>query len=185
MIRMKRADRRGARAGAARWATSSSSRATTRARWQAALDEAGYPEDAGAARARRGSRRAGAAARRRSPRAPAPCTAAGKAATTRSSAAPALRVRAAVAAARHAPTIDVLIAAWNVNSLNVRLPRLARRGSPRSRPDVICLQETKLEDAKFPALDVRARRATPRTSRAEDVQRRGAARARRAAGPAT
>jgi exodeoxyribonuclease III len=43
---------------------------------------------------------------------------------------------------------------WNVNSLNVRLPRLLDWLAANA-PDVICLQETKLEDAKFPiaALD--------------------------------
>ena len=43
---------------------------------------------------------------------------------------------------------------WNVNSLNVRLPRLLDWLATNT-PDVVCLQETKLEDAKFPvaALD--------------------------------
>jgi len=41
------------------------------------------------------------------------------------------------------------IATWNVNSLNVRLPRLLE-WLAASRPDVLCLQETKLEDPKFP-----------------------------------
>jgi len=41
------------------------------------------------------------------------------------------------------------IASWNVNSLNVRLPHL-ERWSASAAPDVIALQETKLEDAKFP-----------------------------------
>lgn len=41
------------------------------------------------------------------------------------------------------------IASWNVNSLNVRLPHLIEwLGS--AAPDVVALQETKLEDAKFP-----------------------------------
>lgn len=41
------------------------------------------------------------------------------------------------------------IASWNVNSLNVRLPHLADwLGS--AAPDIVALQETKLEDAKFP-----------------------------------
>jgi exodeoxyribonuclease-3 len=44
------------------------------------------------------------------------------------------------------------LATWNVNSLNVRLPRvLDWLGA--ARPDVLCLQETKLEDAKFPRND--------------------------------
>jgi exodeoxyribonuclease-3 len=41
------------------------------------------------------------------------------------------------------------IASWNVNSLNVRLPHLLDwLGS--AAPDVVALQETKLENAKFP-----------------------------------
>ncbi|MDQ3229328.1 MAG: exodeoxyribonuclease III [Pseudomonadota bacterium] len=41
------------------------------------------------------------------------------------------------------------IASWNVNSLNVRLPHLeAWLGA--SLPDVVGIQETKLEDARFP-----------------------------------
>jgi exodeoxyribonuclease III len=43
----------------------------------------------------------------------------------------------------------VILAAWNVNSLNIRLPRLLAWLAAQ-RPDVLCLQETKLEDAKFP-----------------------------------
>jgi exodeoxyribonuclease-3 len=41
------------------------------------------------------------------------------------------------------------IASWNVNSLNVRLPQLCEWLRLRS-PDVVALQETKLEDHKFP-----------------------------------
>jgi len=41
------------------------------------------------------------------------------------------------------------IASWNVNSLNVRLPHLLQ-WLDAAKPDVVCLQETKLEDAKFP-----------------------------------
>jgi exodeoxyribonuclease III len=43
----------------------------------------------------------------------------------------------------------VILAAWNVNSLNIRLPRLLP-WLEAARPDVVCLQETKLEDVKFP-----------------------------------
>jgi exodeoxyribonuclease-3 len=43
----------------------------------------------------------------------------------------------------------VKIATWNVNSLTVRLPRLLG-WLATERPDVVCLQETKIEDAKFP-----------------------------------
>jgi len=42
------------------------------------------------------------------------------------------------------------IASWNVNSLNVRLPHLLQ-WLDEARPDVVALQETKMEDAKFPA----------------------------------
>lgn len=41
------------------------------------------------------------------------------------------------------------IASWNVNSLNVRLPHL-EEWLKTSQPDVVALQETKLEDEKFP-----------------------------------
>ena len=41
------------------------------------------------------------------------------------------------------------IASWNVNSLNVRLPHLST-WLATAAPDIVALQETKLEDAKFP-----------------------------------
>ncbi len=41
------------------------------------------------------------------------------------------------------------IATWNVNSLNVRLPRLVGWLGVEA-PDVLCLQETKIENPKFP-----------------------------------
>ena len=41
------------------------------------------------------------------------------------------------------------IASWNVNSLNVRLPHL-QHWLAASAPDVVALQETKLEDSRFP-----------------------------------
>ena len=41
------------------------------------------------------------------------------------------------------------IASWNVNSLNVRLPHLEDWLKLRA-PDIVALQETKLEDARFP-----------------------------------
>jgi len=40
-------------------------------------------------------------------------------------------------------------ASWNVNSLNVRLPQVLD-WLRDAQPDVLCLQETKQEDAKFP-----------------------------------
>jgi exodeoxyribonuclease-3 len=42
------------------------------------------------------------------------------------------------------------IASWNVNSLNVRMPHLST-WLATAAPDIVALQETKLEDAKFPA----------------------------------
>ena len=47
------------------------------------------------------------------------------------------------------------LATWNVNSLKVRLPQLLE-WLGRERPDVVCLQETKMEDAVFPAAEIRA-----------------------------
>lgn len=41
------------------------------------------------------------------------------------------------------------IATWNVNSLRVRMPQVLD-WLGRHRPEVLCLQETKLEDANFP-----------------------------------
>lgn len=41
------------------------------------------------------------------------------------------------------------IASWNVNSLNVRLPQVLAWLEKES-PDVLCLQETKMVDEKFP-----------------------------------
>jgi len=47
------------------------------------------------------------------------------------------------------------IASWNVNSLNVRLPHLTQwLGS--AQPDIVALQETKLEDTKFPGEAINA-----------------------------
>lgn len=47
------------------------------------------------------------------------------------------------------------IATWNVNSLRVRLPHLLDWLAANS-PDAVCLQETKCEDAKFPAAELQA-----------------------------
>ena len=47
------------------------------------------------------------------------------------------------------------LASWNVNSLNVRLPHVLQ-WSAGAMPDVLCLQETKLEDAKFPVAALEA-----------------------------
>jgi exodeoxyribonuclease-3 len=45
------------------------------------------------------------------------------------------------------------IASWNVNSLNVRLPHLLE-WLKIGNPDVLVLQETKLEDHKFPQAEI-------------------------------
>jgi exodeoxyribonuclease-3 len=45
----------------------------------------------------------------------------------------------------------VRIATWNVNSLKARLPRV-EEWLGYARPDVLCMQETKLADSAFPAL---------------------------------
>ena len=47
------------------------------------------------------------------------------------------------------------IASWNVNSLKVRLPHLLQ-WVQESSPDIIALQETKLEDARFPHAEIEA-----------------------------
>jgi exodeoxyribonuclease-3 len=43
------------------------------------------------------------------------------------------------------------IATWNVNSLKVRLPRI-EEWLAYARPDVLCVQETKVDDVAFPHL---------------------------------
>ena len=47
------------------------------------------------------------------------------------------------------------IATWNVNSLKIRLGHLLDWLAD-ARPDVVCLQETKIEDEKFPVEELRA-----------------------------
>ena len=47
------------------------------------------------------------------------------------------------------------LATWNVNSLKVRLPQLLDWLS-QSQADVVCLQETKLEDVRFPRAELEA-----------------------------
>src|SRR3979490_2180294 len=49
------------------------------------------------------------------------------------------------------------LATWNVNSLKVRLPHLLD-WLASARPDVMCLQETKLEDANFPRAEIEGAR---------------------------
>jgi exodeoxyribonuclease-3 len=45
------------------------------------------------------------------------------------------------------------LATWNVNSLKVRLGHLLD-WLAKNQPDVVCVQETKLEDVKFPRADL-------------------------------
>jgi len=45
----------------------------------------------------------------------------------------------------------VLVATWNVNSLRARLPRV-EDWLVQTKPDIVCLQETKMADDAFPAL---------------------------------
>jgi exodeoxyribonuclease-3 len=47
------------------------------------------------------------------------------------------------------------LATWNVNSLKVRLPQVLNFLTVH-KPDVLCLQETKIEDANFPVMDITA-----------------------------
>lgn len=47
------------------------------------------------------------------------------------------------------------LASWNVNSLKVRLPQLLEWLAAQ-QPDVVCLQETKTDDASFPLAEIAA-----------------------------
>ncbi len=47
------------------------------------------------------------------------------------------------------------LATWNVNSLKVRLPHLTD-WLAQAKPDVVCLQELKLEETKFPRAELEA-----------------------------
>ncbi len=49
----------------------------------------------------------------------------------------------------------MLVATWNVNSIRQRLGHLLR-WLEETKPDVVCLQELKCEDAAFPRLEVEA-----------------------------
>lgn len=44
------------------------------------------------------------------------------------------------------------VATWNVNSLKARLPRVLE-WIEQAQPDILCMQETKLADNAFPAMD--------------------------------
>ena len=47
------------------------------------------------------------------------------------------------------------IITWNINSVRLRLP-LLKKLVVEAKPDIICLQETKVEDALFPLEDLKA-----------------------------
>jgi exodeoxyribonuclease-3 len=47
------------------------------------------------------------------------------------------------------------LATWNINSVRLRMP-LVRRFVQHSQPDVLCLQETKVDDPLFPSLELQA-----------------------------
>src|SRR5688500_15948499 len=59
------------------------------------------------------------------------------------------RVRTAVTAVEPRVGTGMRIATWNVNSLKARLPRV-EEWLDYAKPDVLCMQETKLADAAFP-----------------------------------
>ena len=63
----------------------------------------------------------------------------------------------------------MIIATWNVNSVLARLP-LVLQWLGRARPDVLCLQETKCADERFPAREFAELGYSPR-ARPADVQR--------------
>ena len=50
--------------------------------------------------------------------------------------------------------MSVTIATWNINSVRLRMP-IVKRFVETARPDVLCLQETKVRDADFPFADLR------------------------------
>ena len=52
--------------------------------------------------------------------------------------------------------LSMKLATWNINSIRARNERLLAWLDAR-RPDVMCLQETKIEDPMFPVEDYRAR----------------------------
>jgi exodeoxyribonuclease-3 len=49
----------------------------------------------------------------------------------------------------------MLVATWNVNSIRQRLPHLLR-WLEEEKPDIVCLQELKCEEATFPRLEIEA-----------------------------
>ena len=72
----------------------------------------------------------------------------------------------------HEDSAVMRIATWNVNSLNARLPRV-EEWIDYARPDVLCMQETKLADAAFPAMAFAALGYESASPRRRAVERRG------------
>jgi hypothetical protein len=72
------------------------------------------------------------------------------------------------------PRFSMKIATWNVNSIRARMERLCAWLAAQA-PDVLCLQETKVEDNVFPALDLES--LSRGSVWPEDLQRCGRARA--------
>jgi exodeoxyribonuclease-3 len=52
-------------------------------------------------------------------------------------------------------TVPLTIVSWNVNSIRIRMPQLMQWLALR-QPDVVCLQELKVEDSAFPLLELRS-----------------------------
>ena len=44
---------------------------------------------------------------------------------------------------------------WNINSVRLRMPLLEKL-TDEAKPDIVCLQETKVHDDQFPAKDIEA-----------------------------
>ena len=50
--------------------------------------------------------------------------------------------------------MTLTIASWNINSVRLRMP-IVKRFAETARPDILCLQETKVRDEDFPFSDLR------------------------------
>ena len=48
--------------------------------------------------------------------------------------------------------MTLTIASWNINSVRLRMP-IVKRFAEAARPDILCLQETKVMDEAFPVVD--------------------------------
>ena len=50
--------------------------------------------------------------------------------------------------------MQIKLTTWNINSVRLRMDLIGQFVS-MAKPDILCLQETKVEDGKFPLSDVR------------------------------